>query len=299
MECSWSRNITCSNLGIPLLLTLVVYSDIVEAANVIRIATPQNQEYSMTTVVGNIYHRSWMCKILNISTVAGIRNCLVGKIEAQQARCPMLCEVITTRPPSENICYSTIARSGYVGLSRDALRKRGSHKPNHLVPNSAASAVWSELVDRGWWFIQAAKIVGHAGWHTTKSVNCISFIIEPESCWIKRRYLWRSLCACEAQVRICPILRQIDCRCKIFYQRVLTLSPPRYYLWLWSNIPRSYCPYSPLPAISPPSMYIQSPVNTAYHNDQCLTAWRRLRSLTSMIPSCPERLDWHSPAQET
>lgn len=151
MECSWSRSITYSNLGIPLLLTLVIYGYFIEAANVIGITTPQNHKNFTTTIVRNIYHRSWMCKISKISTVTGICDRLISKIKAQQARCPLLCEMIITRPPSDDICCTAIAHSGCVGLGRNALRKRASHKTYRFVPNSAASVNWSELADRRLW----------------------------------------------------------------------------------------------------------------------------------------------------
>ena len=84
--------------------------------NVIGITDPQNHKNSTTTIVRNIYHRSWMCKISNISTVTGICDRLISRIKAQQARCPLLCEMIIKRPPSEDICCTAIARSGCVGL---------------------------------------------------------------------------------------------------------------------------------------------------------------------------------------
>lgn len=154
MECSRSQNITHSNLVILLLLTLVVYSNIVEATNVIVVTTPQNNQNTTATIVRNIYHRSWMCIILDISTVTGICNHLVSHIEIQQTRCPQLFEIIiTTGPPSEGVCCTAIAHSGSVGLGRNALRKRAPHKTHCFAPNSATLAIWSEFSDRRRWNI--------------------------------------------------------------------------------------------------------------------------------------------------
>lgn len=132
LQCSWSRSITCSNLGIPLLLYLVIYGYTIEGANVIGITTHQNHKNSTITIVRNIYHRSWMCKISNISIVTGICDSLISKIKAQQARCPLLCEMIIKRPPSEDICCTAIAHSGCVGVGRNTQRKRALHKTHRL-----------------------------------------------------------------------------------------------------------------------------------------------------------------------
>ena len=208
------RYLSSSDLIIPFSLLLVKYVNAVEAYWMIFASSAKSQENTLRTINGNIQHDAphveWQTKIARIcecerfeieckqTTVIDIGTGRGWKWRFMRDEACSVIGVIFIVGKYPRWCANNVGRKGSV-----------AHCSQNLLPISATFTIRGETQNRTGW----DWAIGHEQIISTKAVDFISLIVEPEGLTIVP---WRPLCANQGKALVGPVLWKIDTDGRIF-----------------------------------------------------------------------------------